>query len=412
VRRPTDRIVILNDSSTVRGGATYLALTLARHLAAAGNRVTFIAGDKGGADVPPGVDLVALGGERLLDAGASNAALNGLYNRSAARAVSAWIAEHDTPRTVYHLHNWALILSPAVFDALAPVAARCVIHCHDYFLACPNGVFFDYPRLRICKRTPLSAGCIATQCDKRSYSQKLWRVARQSILARRLAPFLEASPFVVNNDAMIKLLARAVRPRVIGAIRNPVEPFGPMVEAPERQDRLFCIGQIQRYKGVFEVAEAGRRIGRRVDFFGEGDARADLMRNYPEHAYHGWTARAAIAAQLPSARVSIVASQGPDTFCLSAFESLATGLPLVASNSLLAAESLVASGGTLSYAAASVDDLTDVLARVVADDDLVARLAGAARVQGPTLAQSVDQWVSANQAVYAGLLSQARPVAA
>jgi glycosyltransferase involved in cell wall biosynthesis len=407
-----DRIVVLNDSSTVRGGATFLALTLARHLAAAGSSVTFVAGDKGGADVPPDVDLVALGGERLLEAGARKALLTGLYNRAAARAVSAWIAVNDTPHTVYHLHNWALILSPAIFDALAPVAARCVIHCHDFFLACPNGVFFDYPRLRTCSLAPLSANCVARQCDKRSYPQKLWRVARQGILARRLAPFLDASSFVVNNDAMVELLARAIRPRDIRAIRNPVEPFGPMVRAPERQHRLFYIGQIQRYKGVFEVAEAGRRIGRRVDFFGEGDARPELMRAYPEHAYHGWTARTAIAAELASARVSIVATQGPDTFCLAAFESLATGLPLVASDSLLATEALDASGGTLSFAAASVDALTEVLTRVAADDDLVARLASAARAQGPKLAQSVDQWVSANEAVYAGLLSGARPIAA
>jgi hypothetical protein len=38
--------------------------------------------------------------------------------------VAAWIAQHDTPRTVYHLHGWLQILSPAVLHAAAPVRDR------------------------------------------------------------------------------------------------------------------------------------------------------------------------------------------------------------------------------------------------------------------------------------------------
>ena len=81
--RAADRIVILNDSSTARGGATYLAWTLAQHLARSGERVTFIAGDRGVPEIAAGIEIVALGGDRLLDAGIRTAALSGLYNRTA-----------------------------------------------------------------------------------------------------------------------------------------------------------------------------------------------------------------------------------------------------------------------------------------------------------------------------------------
>ena len=379
-----------------------------RGICAAGERVTFIAGDRGVPEIAPGVEIVALGGDRLLEAGIRRAALSGLYNRTAGGHVRRWIAEHDTPGTVYHLHNWALIFSPAIFDALAAVADRCVIHCHDFFLACPNGSFHDYPRGRSCARVPLSVGCVATQCDKRSYSHKVWRLARQHVVRHKLGPFLEASQFVIVYEPMRPWLARSISPRRLVAVGNPVEAFGPIVPAPEQQRHLVFIGQMQRYKGIFDIAEAGRRLGLGIDFFGEGDARAALTAAYPEHRCHGWQSRAAIARHLRAARASIVATHGLETFCLSAFETLATGLPLVVSDAILAADPLVATGGAVSFPAGDVVALTGVLQRLVADDAAIARMAEAARAHGPRLAQSVDAWVGELRGLYAERLADRR----
>ena len=208
---------------------------------------------------------------------------------------------------------------------------------------------------------PLSTDCIATQCDKRSYSHKLWRLARQQLVRGRLGPFLEASQFVIVYEPMRPWLERAISPRRLVAVGNPVEPFGPLVPAPERQRRLVFIGQMQRYKGIFDIAEAGRRLGLAIDFFGEGDARGALTAAYPEHRCHGWQSRAAIAEHLRTARASIVATHGLETFCLSAFETLATGLPLVVSDAILAAHPLVATGSALSFPAGDVEALTGLL---------------------------------------------------
>ena len=216
-----DPVVILNDFASAQGGAGYLATTLANRLAALGIPVTFISGDAGHHDWSDGVTNVALGGTALLDGPKAVQAVRGLYNRAAARQVRDWINQNDTPRTVYHLHNWSNILSPAIFDALADVAARCVVHAHDFFLACPNGTFLDYPRTQVCTRTPLSAACITTQCDKRSYPQKLWRSARQQVLAARLRPHLQQARFVMIHTAMRPLLERAIQPKHLLAIRNP-----------------------------------------------------------------------------------------------------------------------------------------------------------------------------------------------
>ncbi|WP_145111625.1 glycosyltransferase [Cereibacter sediminicola] len=403
--RSPDRVVILNDASVVRGGATYLATTLARSLHARGLAVTFLAGDSGNRDLGEGIDMLALEGRALIHAPRASA-LKGLYNAAARHRISEWIARHDTPGTVYHLHNWSNILTPAVFDALAPVARRCAIHVHDFFLACPNGAFLDYPRARVCNRRPLSAACLTTQCDKRSYSHKLWRSARQAVLWNRLAPFRSGAQFVMINEAMRSRIGRAIRPGHLAAISNPVEPFGAPVPAPERNRRLVQIGQVQRLKGVFELAEAGRRLGLGVDFIGMGDSLDELRTLYPEHAYHGWMSREEIGRFLNGARAAVVATQSPEPFCLSAFECVATGLPLVVSDSILTARQLVEAGAAVTFCAGDVEALTAALGRVLRDDDLVARLAAAARERGPGLAPGLAEWVAAHDRLYRRMLAR------
>lgn len=408
-----DRVVIVTDSSVVRGGATFLAMSLAERLSAEGQEVTYIAGDGGGTTTSEGCDagfsrdfdLVALGGRRLMETSAGEAVTRGLYNRASARALRIWIANNDTAGTIYHLHNWSLILSPSVFNALAPVADRTIVHAHDFFLACPNGAYFDYPRQEVCRLTPLSAACLTKNCDKRAFSHKLWRSARHGILVGALRPFQKRAHFVLINAAMHSWLERAISPRSVSAIQNPVQAFGQLNVEPERQNRIAFIGQVQKLKGVFDIAEAGRRLGIAIDFFGDGDARVELMRRYPEHVYHGWMRRQDIGAQLSTVRACVVATQSPEPFCMAAFEAVATGLPLVVSDSILASDELVSSGAALSYRSADLRALTGVLQALTLDDDLVARLGRAARAAAPTVAKPVDRWVEEHRQLYANRLA-------
>src|SRR5208283_2222892 len=85
-----------------------------------------------------GATMVALGEQRLMDAGFRTVWLRGLYNRKASTALSHWIARNDDPDTVYHVHGWSQILSPSIFAGLSPVISRTIVTAHDFFLACPN----------------------------------------------------------------------------------------------------------------------------------------------------------------------------------------------------------------------------------------------------------------------------------
>ena len=391
-------IVILNDFSTREGGAGYLANALADNLAQKQYPVTFICGDHSHDNWSDGVTPAPLNQTALLDGSKAAQATRGLYNRTVLKSVRNWIENNDTDDTIYHLHNWSNILSPSIFDALAPVADRCVIHAHDFFLACPNGAFLNFPRSEICSLTPLSASCLTTQCDKRNYPQKLWRSARNAVMENRLRPHLASAQFVLIHNAMRSLLTQNIQPRKISVIGNPVTPFGPPVNAPERQKGIAHIGRVQRLKGVFELAAAGRALNTPINFFGTGEDLDELRHTFPEHIYHGWTSREDLAEHLQNMRAIVIGTQSPEPFCLAAFESLATGLPLIVSRAILAAPELTETGAALDFNPDDAASLKTVLARIIADGNLVAKLAKSARAQPP--ARTLSEWVGAHVSLY------------
>ena len=98
-----ERVVVLNDLSQAKGGATGLALMAAAQRG--GARRTYICGDEATAEA--GGTVLAAGSAQLLQRGALHAMRQGIYNPDARDMVRRIIAETDTPGTVYHLHGWA-----------------------------------------------------------------------------------------------------------------------------------------------------------------------------------------------------------------------------------------------------------------------------------------------------------------
>ncbi|RYH33159.1 MAG: glycosyl transferase family 1, partial [Alcaligenaceae bacterium] len=258
---PLDRVVLINDFSKVRGGAAALVVLLAEKLLAKNINVTLITGDDGSAlqTLLPGVSVVSLNEPPLLDRPAKVAAIKGWYNSSANQMVANWIAHNDTPRTVYHVHNWTHILSASVFRALHDVRHRTVMHAHDYFLACPNGAFVNYQSGRECQLAPLSVACLATDCDRRSYTQKLWRAGRHAV-RRSLWDFRQNQTSVLLiHDGMREPFERAgIASSQLQTVRNPSLPFlTERVRAEENKEYVF-IGRVEEEKGVADFLAAAR----------------------------------------------------------------------------------------------------------------------------------------------------------
>lgn len=411
-RRP-DRVVVINDRSAPVGGASYLSQLSARLIQERGVPVTFMAGDTPAAN-QHGFEVLGAGGETLLQQSRVSAFTTGLYNRAALRLLADFIDRRDTDATIYHVHGWSKILSPSIFGALAGVRQRVVLHAHDYFLACPNGGFAHYPDRHVCDLAPMSARCLATQCDKRGYSQKLWRSARhalrQSLFDLRSRP----ANIVVVHENMVRYFERAgaVCDNIV-AIRNPFEPLLVSQASPWLSRDFFFIGRLEPEKGFEDAAEAAKQAGVRLQVIGDGDGRELLARKYPEVVIHGWKSKAELGQIVADARAVVVSSRVPEPFSLAAVEAVGSGIPVILPAEALIASDIVAANCGLTFRAGDIDSLATAMSKLAASDDLVREMSANGFREAVRLGNTQQRWVDALMSLYSRILGDsegARPV--
>lgn len=403
-------VVIINDSSRARGGATGLAVLGALGLRERGLQVTFVCGD--GGDVPEleaqGVEVIAAGSGRLLQRSRGHAMRRGIYDPEMRGFVEDAVRRTDGPRTVYHLHGWAQILSPSVFDALAPVAGKTVVHAHDMFLACPNGVYMDYRRHETCPRVPLSAACLLTNCDKRSYGHKLWRSLRQRALFRAFGGGRGWGRILAIHPGMVPRLARAgYTSPPLSVLRNPATPFSDERVQAERNRSLVYVGRLEADKGVIDLARAASRVGAELVFVGDGVLRDRLEAEFPGIRITGWLSRAEIGQWVSQARSLVMPSHHPEPFALVLAEAAASGLPVAVAKTALMAEEIVVAGLGVAFDVFDTGDFDAALRRLVdmneTDAEAMSRRGWSGEVR---LALTRSEWLDQLVESYDTVLSQ------
>jgi glycosyltransferase involved in cell wall biosynthesis len=409
-----DRVVIFSDVSWPLGGAEGLSILSVRLMAEAGLPVSFIAGDDG-ARCPldtSAFEFIPLGGAPLLERPLLDRGWNGVYDARMRDRLAAIVARVDTPRTVYHLHNWSQIFSPAIFDALAPVTDRLFMSAHDYAIACPNQSYSNYQRGgEICPLKPLSLACIATHCDRRAYSHKLWRVARQWALHRAIDFSTTRALIGIIHPFMTEFYVRAgIAADRIRVLRNPVNPFSAERIPAERNQDVFFIGRVVHEKGVDLAAEAARLAGRRLQVIGDGPMRAELEARYPEAIFHGFKNHGEISALLQAARAVLVPSRLPETFTLVAHEAMRAGVPVIAFNDVDGVEAAEI-GAAIVVPPREASALAEGLKRL--DDDAATEaMSQLAFTQGARFSNTAQTWRDALIGYYLELLDGAPPTTA
>ncbi|PSL18461.1 glycosyltransferase [Shimia abyssi] len=359
---PVQKVVVINDASQARGGATGLALLSVRLLRERGVPVVYVCGDDGENDelARLGVEVHALGGERLLSQSAARAFRRGLYNDATEGLIAQVLRKHDSAGTVYHLHGWAQVFSPAVFEALRPVARRTWVHAHDMFLACPNGVYMDYRHDTVCQRVPLSFACVTRNCDKRSYPHKLWRLARQRNVQRLFARQEGWAGIVPILPAMIPRLSRAgYEPEMFHTVRNPARPFTDQRVCVEENTGFVYVGRLEADKGVARLAEAAVRCGAHVTFVGEGPLAETLVSQGFEVT--GWLTREEIGQRIEGHRALVMPSLHPEPFALVLVEALGSGVPVLTAQSALMAEEICGLGVGYQFDVHDIDSMCSAL---------------------------------------------------
>ena len=83
-------------------------------------------------------------GEALKDKNKLRGAINGIYNFRAKKELEKILKTLNKEETIIHIHGWTKCLSSSVFDIIFKMKFKVILTMHDYFIACPNGGYFNY----------------------------------------------------------------------------------------------------------------------------------------------------------------------------------------------------------------------------------------------------------------------------
>src|ERR1700722_4955119 len=397
------RVVVISDLSVERDGATAVAMSAVRTLRSSGVAVTYVCGDDGeNAELKDlAVQVVPLHGQKLTKANPFNAAISGLYNAKAARLLKGVIKKVDGEGVVYHLHNWSKILSPSIFHELNGVADRLLISTHDYFLACPNGGFFNFKKRSPCELVPLSLACLGTDCDRRSRLEKIWRVIRSLTIRGLIDLSRKNATILAVHEGMVDHLVRGgIFAGSIMVLRNPVTPWSGTRIAVENNSKFLFVGRLDHDKGAELLARSARDAKVPILMIGDGPLRTLLEQSYPEAELMGWQPRELVAQIARDARVVVMPTGSRATFGLVAFEALTSGIPVIISRFAATSEQIVRNDVGLSCNPYDSGSLANLLKMMAIDDNRVKLMSERAWKERASLAQSQQSWGERLMAIY------------
>jgi glycosyltransferase involved in cell wall biosynthesis len=333
--------LFLNDHCFVQGGASRIAIDEAVALAERGIEVTFL-----GATGPIGPELsasrvrtVCLDQPELMSvAERPEVAWQGLWNSKAAHRSREILAGLDPASTVVHLHAYTKSLTTSPVRAAIIGGFPILATLHDFFTICPTGNLYDYVKEAPCPIRPLSPACVLTNCDKRRYSHKLYRVARGAL--QRWPGLLPSG--IRHYIGLSTRSTEIMRPYLPPSAQ--IYPLSNIIDVERRppieikgDGALVYVGRLDPEKGIRLLLEAADRADVSVVFVGDGPLR-EAIETSGRHRVTGWCTATQVHGELERGRCLVFPSQWYETFGLVVSEAAARGLPAIVSDLSAAAE--------------------------------------------------------------------------
>lgn len=266
--------------------------------------------------------------------GAATAALAAApHNPLAARRVSA-AADQARP-DVAHVHNTWFALSPAVISGLRRRGVPVVMTLHNYRLTCANSLLFrDGRPCEDCVGTHPWRG-VLHRCYRGSATASA--VAATTIAANRgasrwddVALFLAPSAF-----ARQRIVAGGVDEEQIVVSPLFADDPGARDAPPSASRRVLYVGRLASEKGLPTLLAAwkqARPAGLTLDLVGTGPLENELLASCPPGVrLLGHRPNEEVRRLMRASRASVVPSEFYEVGAMGLVESLAAGLPVIAS---------------------------------------------------------------------------------
>ena len=400
-------IIVVADHGHINGGQAKVAIDSALGLAGRGHRVTFFVA-VGPVDprlLAAGIEVVCLDQPDIMSAGGARFLIQTMWNRPAQTRLAALLAGLDPTQTVVHIHAWAKALSPSIGRAVADSDLPAVYTMHEFFLVCPNGGFYDYPKQQPCSRVPMSVDCIATNCDGRSYPRKVMRLGRHLLMDHVSGLKQAVRDVVMISDLQTKAsapyLPRGVR---LHRVNNPIDAVDQGPKSGPGGDFLF-VGRLSTEKGVAHFCEGARRAGVSPLIAGDGPLGDELRARYPEARFLGWQSPDQVRHLMRECRALVFPSIWFEGQPLTVYEALATGTPVIVSDVCAGREAVEDGHNGMWFKSADPDSLASALRRL-SDDAEAGRMTRAAYERYWAEPLTLDWHLDAIEEVYRVALAE------
>jgi len=371
-------LIILNDYAYINGGAAKVAIDSAIGFAKQGHRVIFFTavGPIDPGLIKSGVKIIYLQQHDILnDPNRLRAAIQGLWNIVAAKQMADLLRQYSPENTIIHVHGWTKALSSSPIRVALQRGFKVVLTLHDYFIACPNGGFFDYQANTICQRHALSFSCITHNCDVRNYPQKLWRVARQIIQEKVGKVPSGVSGFIAVSDFSISVLRGYIpSDALIKVVNNPINWVqGDPVDIEKNESFIF-VGRLSKEKGALLFGEAVQKSGVKGIVVGDGPEAKAMKTLYPKLKYTGWLSSLDVRNTLKKVRALVFPSLWYETQGLIILEAMSLGIPVIVPNTSAAREFVVDGKTGLWFKGGDAMDLAKKMMMLSDNTELVKKL--------------------------------------
>lgn len=410
-REDSMRIVIINDYSQVQGGATQVAVASARGLAMAGHDVIFVYGVGPVSEQleHPNISLVGLDQHDLLtNPSRIDAAIKGIWNHQVYRKVARLLSSLDSANTLVHIHTWVKSLSASVVTASVKSGLPVAVTLHDYFSVCPNGGLYNYQKNAPCPLKPMSAACLATNCDARSYPQKLWRYLRQGVAERvgvpgQISHFIFVSTF--SRHILAPKLPEGARR---WQVANPIDIDKQARAKPSEHQVFTFAGRLAQEKGVLTLAEAAKQLSPcPVRMVGAGELQSRLEALLPEAEFTGWVQHGRVNAHIARSRALIFPSRWYETQGMTVSEAAALGVPCIVSDACAGRDSVEHGVTGLWFKSGDAAALAEAMQTLRDDPALADTLGGNAYRRYWDCPPDLSEHVTQLEATYGAILAEA-----
>jgi len=364
-------VVIVNDFAYVEGGASQIAIGSAKALAGRGHSVilfTAVGPVEEELNQTRGVKVICLKQQGIAtDPFRIRSMITGLWNEKAALEFERQLNNLNKSNTVVHVHIWTKALSSSVIRRALDMGFRVVLTLHEYFTVCPNGSFFNYPMRKICHLEPMSATCIATNCDSRNYTHKLWRVGRQWIQSHPGHLPSHVEDFVSISSLSERLIAPFLPDKsTVHRVNNLIDiDQEPPVDTAKNAMFSF-VGRLAPEKGPELLAACARSQKFPLQFIGEGPMKEQLTKQLPNAVFTGWLNQREVRKALRKSRALVMPSLWYETQGLVVSEAAAIGIAAIVPSTSAACEwvedgvtGLIFEGGNAADLGRKIADLHD-----------------------------------------------------